>query len=94
MDTHSSSITTLNVSLPENMRQWIEARVAEGRFSSASEYLRSLVREDQKRAADEQLEKLLLDGLESPSKEMTSEDWKDIRREVRERVAKKLKRRK
>ncbi|MBI4584321.1 MAG: type II toxin-antitoxin system ParD family antitoxin [Planctomycetes bacterium] len=87
-------MTTLNVSLPENMRKWIEARVAEGRFSSASEYLRSLVREDQKRTADEQLEKLLLEGLESTSTEMTPEDWKEIRREVGARVAKKLKGRK
>lgn len=88
MKGNSPSITTLNVSLPETMREWIQARVSEGGFSSASEYVRSLVRDDQKRAAEERLETLLLEGLEGESREMTAEDWKDIRREFRKRVKK------
>jgi antitoxin ParD1/3/4 len=84
----NSAITTLNVSLPESMREWIQARVAAGGFSSASEYVRSLVRDDQKRAAEERLEALLLEGLESESREMTQDDWRDIRNALRERVEK------
>ncbi len=85
----NTPITTLNVSLPEAMREWIQARVAQDSFSSASEYVRSLIREDQKRRADQRLETLLLEGLEGSFEEMTPGDWKDIRRELRKRVAKK-----
>jgi hypothetical protein len=43
-------MTTLNISLPDSMRNFIEEKVAEGGYSTASEYIRQLVREDQKRA--------------------------------------------
>jgi len=39
----------LNVSLPPQLKQWIDSRVAEGRFSSASDYVRHLVRQDEDR---------------------------------------------
>jgi len=48
-----------------------------------------LVRQDQKRKAQERLESLLLEGLESGSATaMTDEDWQDVRQAVRERIAK------
>jgi len=37
----------LNVSLPEGLKGWIDARVAQGRYSSGSDYVRDLVRRDQ-----------------------------------------------
>lgn len=37
----------MNVSLPEGLKQWAEARVAEGRYSSTSDYVRDLIRRDQ-----------------------------------------------
>ena len=52
--------TTMNISLPHTMREYVEAQVAEGGYSSASEYFRALVREDQKRRSQERLEALLL----------------------------------
>ncbi len=52
-----------------------------------SEYLRSLVREDQKRAAEQHLEMLLAEGLEGEAKVMTKNDWQEVPREVRTRVA-------
>ena len=82
----SASITTLNVSLPEPMREWVQAQVAAGAFSTASEYVRSLIRADQKRAAEERLEALLLEGLDGKATEMTAKDWQDIRRQLRERL--------
>src|SRR3546814_7514117 len=36
----------MNVSLPEGMKAWAEARVAEGRYSSTSDYVRYLMRRD------------------------------------------------
>ena len=39
-------MATLNVSLPDQLRSWITEQVEEGRYSSASDYLRDLIRED------------------------------------------------
>ena len=49
-------MTTLNLSLPDSMRTFIDQKVAQGGYSTASEYIRQLVREDQKRLAQERLE--------------------------------------
>ena len=37
--------------------------------------------------AQEKLEQLLLEGLDSPTREMTEQDWQEIRQEVREWLA-------
>ena len=39
----------MNVSIPEALKGWAESRVAEGRYSSTSDYVRDLVRRDQER---------------------------------------------
>ena len=79
----------MNVSLPELMREWIEGQNKGGRYGNASEYVRELIRRDQERQAQERLEQLLLEGLESgPASPMTKEDWADIRRQLAERLAK------
>lgn len=40
----------LNISVPDGLKSWIDERIAQGRFSSPSDYLRDLVRRDQERA--------------------------------------------
>lgn len=79
-------MTTLNVSLPDALREFVETRVAEGHYSTADDYLRDLVREDQRRNAQDHLDALLQDGMVSgPAAPMTAQDWQDIRAEVRKR---------
>jgi antitoxin ParD1/3/4 len=52
-------------------------------FGNVSEYFRALVREQQAREADSQLEELLLEGLESGENiEVTPEFWKDLKAEA------------
>jgi antitoxin ParD1/3/4 len=81
-------MTTLNISLPDSMRTFIEQQVSQGGYSTASEYIRQLVRTDQKRAAQERLEALLLEGIESgPPVEMTAEHWEELKRRVWQRDA-------
>jgi antitoxin ParD1/3/4 len=81
-------MTTMNISLPDSMRTFIEQKVTQGGYSTASEYIRQLVRADQKRAAQERLETLLMEGIESgPSREMTADDWEELRRRVWQRHA-------
>lgn len=38
----------MNISIPEKLKAWVESRVAEGDYASTSDYLRDLVRQDQR----------------------------------------------
>ena len=79
----------MNISLPDTMRDYIEEQVAQGGYSSVSEYFRELVRQDQKHRANERLQTMLLEGLNSGNAtEMTAQDWEDIRQAVCEKTNK------
>jgi antitoxin ParD1/3/4 len=56
-------MSTMNVSLPDEMRDFVERQVRAGSFSTSSEYIRALIRRDEART---QLRVLLHEGLESP----------------------------
>jgi len=43
-------MATMNISLPDTMKQWVEDQVATGRYANASDYVRDLVRRDQERS--------------------------------------------
>ena len=82
-------MSTLNISLPEPMRNFIEDQVRAGGYSTASEYLRELVRKAQKETAKEKLEAMLLEGMDSgPAIEVTPEFWKDMHSRLDERIKK------
>ena len=53
-------MATLNVSMPDELRAFIESRVNTGEYQSASDYLRDLIRHDH-----EEIDRLLMEGLES-----------------------------
>lgn len=73
---------SMNISLPDPLKQFVDGQIATGRYSSASEYVRELIRADEKRKAEERLEALLLEGLQGDETELTRADWKDIRQEA------------
>ena len=52
----------MNVSLPDELRTFVDEQVDEGRYGSTSEYVRALIRRDQDR---HRLRSLLLDGAAS-----------------------------
>ena len=81
--------TSLNVSLPEGLKAFVKERVAEGRYSTPSDYVRELIRSDQKRQAKERLDQLLLEGLETPAEEVSPEYLEELRRDVRRVIAQK-----
>ena len=82
-------MTTLNISLPESMRDFISEQVAKGGYSTASEYIRHLLRQELERVAKTQLETLLLEGLDSgESIEITDKWWEQKRNELVEKVRK------
>jgi len=57
--------TSLNVSLPKSLKEHVEQQVREGGYSTPSEYVRALLREDRKQKVEQKLEALLLEGLRS-----------------------------
>ena len=78
----------MNISLPQPMKEGVEAQVAAGNFGTVSEYFRQLLRQEQQRQVREQIEGNLLDALDSgESTPMTEADGERIRREGRKRIA-------
>ncbi|WP_425073715.1 type II toxin-antitoxin system ParD family antitoxin [Sagittula sp. S175] len=65
----------MNVSLPDPMKDWIEARLKDGRFANTSDYVRHLIRQDQDRAeAVATLQAAIDDGLDSGPSEVFDKD--------------------
>lgn len=77
---------SMNLDLPESMKEFVENRVVTGGYRNVREYVHELIRDDQKRMAPETLESAILAGLNSgESTPMTREDWDAIREQIRER---------
>lgn len=80
---------TMNVALPESMKSFVQERVTEGGYSSVSEYIRDLIRADQKRKAEERIDALLLEGLDSGEPiPVTPEYWEAKKQKLAERLGK------
>ena len=77
---------TMNISLPDPLKEFVDAQIASGRYSSVSEYVRVLIREDEKHKAEDRLQALLLEGLASKETELTRQDFEDIRKEALARL--------
>lgn len=74
---------TMNIALPEAMKSFVRERVDEGGYSSVSEYVRDLIREDQKRKAEERIDALLLQGLQSGQPTtVTPEYWESKKKRL------------
>jgi antitoxin ParD1/3/4 len=58
-------MASLNISMPDELRKFVTRRTKETNHATPTEYIRSLVREDRKRAEQEDFDKLLLAGLGS-----------------------------
>jgi antitoxin ParD1/3/4 len=80
-------MTTMNISVPDEMKAFVEAQMMQEGYASASEYLRALIRDAQKRRAKQELEAKLLEGLQGPTTEMTKADWASLRHEAVEGLA-------
>lgn len=79
-------MTSLNISLPQSLKDFVEDQVLSHGFSTPSEYVRALIRDEQKRRAAQRLETLLLEGLESGEPiEITPEFWERKRVELEQR---------
>lgn len=81
-------MATMNVSLPDRMKTWIEARLKDGSFSNTSDYVRHLVRLDQERAeATKAMQHAIDQGMSSGAPEPF--DVKAFKARMREQHARK-----
>jgi antitoxin ParD1/3/4 len=81
-------MSTIEVSLPDSVKDFVDSEAARAGFETPGEYVLELIRQAQKVKAQERLESLLLEGLESDARELTSADWDAVRREGEELLAK------
>ena len=74
-------MATMNVSLPDPMREWVEAQIKSGEYSNASDYVRDLIRRDREyRDKREILIKALIAGEDSGVSKQTVDDiWQDVK---------------
>ena len=77
-------MATMNVSLPDPMKAWVETQAETGRYANASDYVRDLIRRDQERAAKiAAMQKLIDEGLASGiSKHSIDEIFDEARRKA------------
>jgi antitoxin ParD1/3/4 len=80
--------TSMNVSLPDGLKEYVKERVAEGTYSTPSDFVRDLIRADMQRRGRQRLEQLLLEGVASgDAEEVTPEYLATLRREAEEIIA-------
>lgn len=65
-------MATMNVSLPDTMKAWVEAQAESGRYSNASDYVRDLIRRDQRREHKIEAMQQLIDEAEASGIETRS----------------------
>lgn len=78
-------MATMNVSLPDPMKSWVESQAETGKYSNSSDYVRDLIRRDQERAEKiAHMQDLVTNALDSGTSKSKPDD-------IRDRVKKRLK---
>lgn len=71
-------MTTMTISLPDAMKDWIETQIGKGEYASSSDYVRDLVRRDRARRGREitleDLRRRLAESKASGAGERTVDD--------------------
>ena len=68
-------ITSLNISLPDPLKSYVEERVASGDYGTPSEFIRNLIRQDKEQRRTH-LEAELLDALRTEHIAISAKDLK------------------
>ncbi|MDN5925093.1 MAG: type II toxin-antitoxin system ParD family antitoxin [Xanthomonadales bacterium] len=81
-------MATMNISLPDPLKDFVDEEVRAGSFSSTSDYMRDLIRQRQRAKAEDALRRLIAEGLASgPASEVTPDTFDQMRKELHERIA-------
>jgi antitoxin ParD1/3/4 len=76
-------MTTVTISLPESLKDFVERQIKAKDFGNVSEYFRTLLREARAKEEDARLEALLVEGLASGEEvPLTEEFWRELKSEA------------
>jgi antitoxin ParD1/3/4 len=80
--------TTMNVSLPIELKKWVDEQVRSGGYGTASEYLRDMLRRARDRQVRRRIDAMLVEAVEEGATTvMDRADWASIRKAARAQVA-------
>lgn len=78
----------MNISLSEPLKRFVDQQVRDGGYSGASDYVRELIRRQQRTAAEDTLRRLIAEGLASgPATPVTKAWFREMRKRARTRAA-------
>ncbi len=80
-------MTRINISLPDQMKEFVDEEMGEGGYRDPSDYFNALLQEQLKRKAEQKLEGLLQEGLATEASAVDKKDWEYIRGELESRLA-------
>jgi antitoxin ParD1/3/4 len=76
-------MATMNISLPESMKAFVEEQATREGYGTVSEFLLAVIRDLQKRKAQKaNLDARLLEGVRSPSVRMTKKRWGELEQKI------------
>jgi antitoxin ParD1/3/4 len=76
-------MTTLTISLPDSLKEFIEREVQTKGYGNVSEYVRGLLRDAQAKEADARLEALLIEGLtKGEDIPLSPEFWSELKQDA------------
>lgn len=77
----------MNISLPPALRSWVERQVEARGYSTASEFVRDMIRREREKSVQAHVDRALSEAIQSPITPMTDHDWSDIAKQGKKRVA-------
>lgn len=83
-----NSLTSMTVSLPTTQKDYVKEQATVSGCSTPSEYIRRLIHADQKAREQENLERKILEGIDSPARQMTAANWKGLRAALKAKLGK------
>jgi len=85
-------MVSLNISVPESAKQHIDQQVSAGAYADAADYITALIEADKHRKLRDEVEAMLLEGVDSPSTPLTDADFEEVERLGTAYLARKAKR--
>lgn len=71
-------MATMNISIPDPMKDWVQAQVETGAYANSSDYVRDLIRKDQENRNKQAIQKAITEGLESGMSDKSFDEIIDV----------------
>lgn len=74
-------MATMNVSLPDPMKDWVEDQIRTGHYSNVSDYVRDLIRRDQEYQGQREalIQALIVGEKSGVSSRSVGDIWRDVK---------------